>query len=257
MGIDSSLSTNPAIILGGLKRGVTPLEMAYAYTTLANGGNRVTGSMASRGVGKGPVAIARVEDPSGDLVEDQLGASGKDEVSENQVISSGVADTAVNILNTVVTRGTGRRASFGEYAWGKTGTTDSNIDAWFVGSTEYATAAVWVGYPDGATAMETEFGGAPVDGGTIPALIWNDVMRAVFSIYEQDLANREAERLAKEAADEAESGGITTPQTELPPEPTEEPAPDEGDGSDASPAKPEPPASGATESTGGGISADG
>ena len=137
MGISSQPVDNPAIILGGLKHGVTPLEMAYAYTTLANGGES-SGTMASRGVGKGPVAIARVETPSGDLAEDHLGASGKNEVSESQVIAPGVAKSAIDILNTVVTTGTGRRASFGEYAWGKTGTTDNNVDAWFVGSTEYA-----------------------------------------------------------------------------------------------------------------------
>ena len=58
LGISSQVDDNPAMILGGLEHGVTPLEMAYAYNTLANGGARVSGTMASRGNGDGAVAVA-------------------------------------------------------------------------------------------------------------------------------------------------------------------------------------------------------
>jgi penicillin-binding protein 1A len=181
LGISSRLDDNPAMILGGLKHGVTPLEMAYAYNTLANGGERVSGTMASKGNGDGPVAIEKVEaeDDNGDEepVPDDEGATGVNEKTGKQVVDESVASTATGILHTVVTSGTGERAQVGDdYIWGKTGTTDNNADAWFVGANEDITVAVWVGYPDGATPMETEFAGGPVDGGTIPALIWHDVV---------------------------------------------------------------------------------
>ena len=63
MGIRTKLSTNPAMLLGGLKEGVTPLEMAYAYSTIANDGVRVSGSLAPNETG--PVAIQSVEDGDG------------------------------------------------------------------------------------------------------------------------------------------------------------------------------------------------
>ena len=177
MGINSHLDTNPAVILGGLKTGVTPLEMAYAYNTLANGGARVSGTEASRGNGQGPVAIDQVRDDNKDLIGDEKGGSGENEKTEDQVIDPSVASTATDILHTVVADGTGQRAQVGDdYIWGKTGTTTNNADAWFVGANEDITVAVWVGYPDGGTPMTTEFGGLPVDGGTIPALIWHDVV---------------------------------------------------------------------------------
>src|SRR4029078_5227268 len=59
MGIRTKLSTNPAMLLGGLKEGVTPLEMAYAYSTIANDGKRISGSMAPNG--RGPVARERLD----------------------------------------------------------------------------------------------------------------------------------------------------------------------------------------------------
>jgi penicillin-binding protein 1A len=176
---------NPAIILGGLQTGVTPLEMAHAYSTLAADGRRLSGTMAASS--GGPVGILKVtdggdaEDPNpteGSLVPDQTGASGENELVDKQVIDPTVASTAKDVLSTVVTSGTGRRAQNGEPTWGKTGTTDDNGDAWFCGATPKFTACVWVGYRDTVTPMETEFAGAPVDGGTFPALIFSQVAAA-------------------------------------------------------------------------------
>jgi penicillin-binding protein 1A len=208
LGVTSQIDDNPAIVLGGLTRGVTPLEMAYAYNTLANGGARISGTLASQGNGEGPVAIDRVVGQEDEPVPDNLGASGENEKVAEQVIDSSVAQTATDILHTVVTSGTGERAQVGDdYIWGKTGTTDNNADAWFVGANEEITVAVWVGYPDGATPMETEFGGLPVDGGTIPALIWNEVVSAWDAL--------QAERGAEE---ETETTMTTTaPETYVPP----------------------------------------
>ena len=70
----------------------------------------------------------------------------------------------------------------GQFAAGKTGTTENSGDAWFVGFTKRWTVAVWVGYPDKLKPMLTEFAGAPVEGGTYPALIWHDFMVAANAI---------------------------------------------------------------------------
>ncbi len=207
MGIETDLSTateysiaerdfepyNPALILGGLEVGVTPLEMAHAYNTLAADGKRLSGTMAASS--GGPLAIVKVEtcgdeDFTGaitecsdrELVEDNTGASGENEVVAKQVIDPAVAATAKDVLSTVVESGTGENAATGEPTWGKTGTTDDNGDAWFCGATEEITACVWVGHADTVTPMETEFAGAPVDGGTFPALIFADVVNAYQSL---------------------------------------------------------------------------
>ena len=237
LGVTSKLDSNPALILGGLKTGVTPLEMAYSYNTLANGGVRVSGTEASQGNGEGPVAIDSVtvaaDGEDAEPVADSLGGSGENEKTEEQVVDPTVAQTATDILHTVVTEGTGQRAQVGDdYIWGKTGTTDNNADAWFVGANEDITVAVWVGYPDGGTPMTTEFGGLPVDGGTIPALLWNDVVSA----WDTLKAGREAEN--------ADAGDSTTtvPTETVPVDPaatTDSVAP-ETDQPAVDPATPEP-----------------
>lgn len=174
---------NPALILGGLTQGVTSLEMAHAYNTIEEDGDRITGTMAASK--DGPVGILEVLDgpeEGADPVEDKTGASGVNESVREQVIAPETADTAAATLATVVTSGTGRRAQTGESTWGKTGTTDDNGDAWFCGATTDITTCVWVGHADSRESMLTEFGGAPVDGGTIPALIFADVVNAYVTI---------------------------------------------------------------------------
>jgi len=237
LGIDTKVPDNPAMILGGLEQGVTPLEMAYAYSTIAHDGKLTSGTMGSRGKGKGPVAIRSVT-VKGKPLKDDLGASGENETTEKQVIDPGVAQQTREILRTVVTSGTGKRAQTGDddTIWGKTGTTDNNADAWFVGANEDVTIAVWVGYQDGATPMLTEFGGAPVDGGTIPALIFSGVLGAANGIQDAEDAAKEAKESADEAAEDAtgtippESVPEVVPaepvEPEKPAEPEPEPAPE-------------------------------
>ena len=251
MGINSPIDDNPAVILGGLKTGVTPLEMAYAYNTLANGGARVSGTMASRGNGDGPVAIDKVTDNQDELVPDNLGASGENEKVSKQVIDPSVAQTATDILHTVVTSGTGKRAQVGDdYIWGKTGTTDNNGDAWFVGANEDVTAAVWVGYPDGATPMTTEFGGLPVDGGTIPAELWASIISAYDSLQASRGTDEESDSTTATSSSETYVAPATTavPATPAPTEPAT-PAPHR--------AWPTPTPAAPTGGTGGGTDAGG
>jgi penicillin-binding protein 1A len=270
MGIQSDLSTetrysidggpfapyNPALILGGLETGVTPLEMAYAYSTLGRGGARIGGTMDSEpGKELGPVGILEVhEGPEEegdnpletDIVEDKTGSSGENEVQTEQVLDQAAADSAVGILETVVSSGTGENAATGDFAWGKTGTTDDNGDAWFCGGTEDVTACVWVGHRDSVTPMETEFAGAPVDGGTFPALIWHDIVVAYESIIGGD-----------EKGDDSETESTATtpvaPVTPTAPAPTEEVAPAPVP---VAPTEPAPPAP-ATPPAGGGAPPDG
>ena len=165
MGIRTRLSRNPAMVLGGLKQGVTPLEIAKSYETLAQKGNVTSGSLAP--YDGGPVSFTRVE---GNNIDDE------NEVERKRVIPEKVAESATEILSSVVTSGTGRAAQIGEFAAGKTGTTENYQDAWFVGFDDDLTVAVWVGYPEGARPMETEYRGEPVAGGTFPAEIWRDFM---------------------------------------------------------------------------------
>ena len=224
MGIRTEVSTNPAMTLGGLKEGVTPLEMAYAYSTIANRGERVSGTLAS--YPGGPVAIESVQ------------GGGRDHENEKRVervFSTEVGETAHDLLSGVVLAGTGTAAQIGEFAAGKTGTTENYGDAWFAGFNEELTVAVWVGYPDEVKPMETEYAGGPVAGGTYPAEIWGDLMRQWIAIRDR----REAERPDSDddsseevpvapvepVAPESESTEPVDPETEEPAPADDAPAP--------------------------------
>jgi len=153
MGITTKLDCLPAEGLGGLRLGVSPLEMANAYATLASGGMR-----------NQPKAIKRVVFPDGK--SDDLGKP-----KRKRVFSDGVAAEVTDILKDNVDAGTGRNANFGcaEIA-GKTGTTDNYNDAWFVGYTPKMATSVWMGYPNALVPMPG------VQGGSTPAIIWGNFM---------------------------------------------------------------------------------
>jgi penicillin-binding protein 1A len=201
MGINTPLSTNAAMTIGGLTTGVTPLDMAHAYETIAHGGERVTGSMAFAGA---PVGIQEVEASSGALPD----GSHRDRnvVKTKRVLPLSVAQTETSMLETVIQYGTGRAAAIGQFAAGKTGTTSNYGDAWFVGWDSKYTVAVWVGYPNKLIPMEHDFDGGPVLGGTFPALIWHDFMTSALSI---DKARAERSESRTKAA-EGSSGGETS-----------------------------------------------
>ncbi len=215
MGVKDKIRTNPAMVLGTSE--VTPLSWTYAFSTLANDGRRVSGTLAPE-PGDTPVAYTRVRDSDGKTIR-----GGDNEVISTGVMDPAVAQTAKGILSTVVTSGTGTNASIGDDSqWGKTGTTEDNTNAWFCGAITEVTACVWVGYPEGYQKMLTEYGGSPVDGGTYPALIWADVISAWQNIE----AERAAEREAKAAEEEAQSEDTTVdPGVETTPAPVA-PAPD-------------------------------
>jgi penicillin-binding protein 1A len=181
MGIRTHLSTNPAMVLGGLKEGVTPLEMAFAYSTIANRGKRFSGSFAASRLG--PVAYTKVQ---------RGGSIDKNKVKTKRVFSENIGQEMRDIMHGVVVSGTGVEANVTQFAAGKTGTTENYGDAWFVGFTDKLTVAVWVGYPDKLKYMKTEFHGGPVAGGTYPAEIWHDFMTSAITIDQQRHPNQQS-----------------------------------------------------------------
>jgi penicillin-binding protein 1A len=187
MGITTPLSTNPAMTIGGLTVGVTPIDMAHAYETIAHGGRRVSGTLAENGQ---PVAIQEVDAGSHALPDGNH--HDVNHVRTKAVLPQGVAETETSMLETVLQYGTGKAAAIGQFAAGKTGTTSNYGDAWFVGWDSKYTVAVWVGYPDKLVPMTTQFGGDPVLGGTFPALIWHDFMTSALGI-DKDRTERAAE----------------------------------------------------------------
>jgi penicillin-binding protein 1A len=230
MGIRTPVSSNYAMTLGGLKEGVTPLDMAHAYETLITGGRRVYGSL---GAGDdGPVGIKQV-----------LGSDGKKVIKTNKleatrVLPQRIADEVVSIMTTVVGQGTGKRAALGpgQFAAGKTGTTENSGDAWFVGFNDRWTVAVWVGYADKLKPMLTEFAGQPVEGGTYPALIWHDFMVAANAIADDRNAKERERRGLPPKTDEQQQTTTTAPV--IPTKPA--PVPEGGDGVPAQPQTPAP-----------------
>ena len=165
LGITSPLDGNPAETIGGLRVGVSPLEMSNAYATFGNGGMHNPAT-----------AIAEVEFPNGDVVEPEQPAP-------NRALTEGEAYEVTRVLQTVVDSGTGTAANYGcSDIAGKTGTTDENTDAWFVGFTPHLSTAVWIGYPDDRTSL-----GSSAFGGTYSAPIWNEFM----SVADPDCASFE------------------------------------------------------------------
>jgi penicillin-binding protein 1A len=150
----------PGEILGGLERGVSPLEMANAYATIASGGWR-----------NRPKAITKVTFADGEV--DDLSRPRR-----HKAFSDAVTSQVTRILEQNIQSGTGQAAQIGCPAAGKTGTVDEFVDAWFAGFTPNLSTAVWVGYPeDTRVQMVPPTTPREVAGGTYPAEIWGAYMR--------------------------------------------------------------------------------
>jgi penicillin-binding protein 1A len=177
MGLHTKVSTNLAITLGALKEGVNPLEMAYAYSTIANDGKRVTSTLPAWK--NGPVAVEDVRAANGHYLV-------KYKRKTIQVIPANIAEEAKQVMLGPVTHGTATAAQLpNDVVYGKTGTTENYGDAWFIGFDSHYTVAVWVGYPDRLVPMKTQFRGGPVEGGTYPTEIWHDFMMSALNILNQ------------------------------------------------------------------------
>lgn len=145
-----------ALALGGLTRGVTPLEMARAYAVFANGGIRVE-----------PLAILRVEGPDGTVIDEFR-------PQRRLVLAPETAYIMTDMLRGVIERGTGIGANIGRPAAGKTGTTSDFTDAWFVGYTPSLVTAIWIGNDDNQPMIHQ---GQRIGSGTA-ARAWRAYMEA-------------------------------------------------------------------------------
>jgi penicillin-binding protein 1A len=158
MGITSPLDGIPAEGIGGLRVGVSPLEMADAYATLASGG-----------IHRNPIAIRRVVFPGGRVDRPE-------KPEPRRVVSKAIAYQVWRLLNDNITEGTGTAAYTGcPGQGGKTGTTDNFTDAWFAGIQPNLATVVWVGYPQSNAIEMTSVHGETVYGGTFPAEIWHSL----------------------------------------------------------------------------------
>jgi penicillin-binding protein 1A len=167
LGVRSNLKTKEGVYVPSLglgSAGVSPLDMASAYATLAAGG-----------IYSEPMAIRRVVLPDGTVDTD----AGWGTPQRRRAVPDWVADEVTEILEDNMSQGTGTgaRIFFDRPAAGKTGTTDDHTDAWFCGYTPTLSTTVWVGYPQGLVPMENVHG-ISVAGGTFPATIWNLFMRS-------------------------------------------------------------------------------
>jgi penicillin-binding protein 1A len=158
MGVESELDGIPAEGIGGLRIGVSPLELTDAYATLAAGG-----------IHHDPVAIRRVVFPSGRVDRPE-------HPEAKRVVPEAVAYQVWRLLHDNITEGTGTAAYTGcPGQGGKTGTTDNFTDAWFAGIQPNLATAVWVGYPQSNAIEMTSVHGTTVFGGTFPAEIWHSL----------------------------------------------------------------------------------
>ena len=200
-------AVGPSIGIGAYE--TSPLAMATAYAGFAADGRRVT-----------PSPLRRIDVPPGTDPIDLPGAG-----PGEQVIAADSARLVTRALQGVIERGTATAAGFGRTAAAKTGTSDNHENAWLVGYTPQVAAAVWVGYPRGNVAMVNVDGVARVTGGSLPALIWRDVMAAAHAAREvadfPPAPDRPPGRSTAPAAPGPETGGTAR----RPPAPAATPAP--------------------------------
>lgn len=166
LGIESPLNPYLSITLGA--QDVSPLEMASAYSTLANFGVR-----------NDHYLIERITDRSGDILYEHR-------PEPREVVAPQVAATVVGSIEKVVSQGTARRADIGRPQAGKTGTTTDHSNVWFVGFVPQLSTSVWVGYADSTDPLEDFTVWNDIEqkeqhyrrafGGTLAAPIWNQFM---------------------------------------------------------------------------------
>jgi penicillin-binding protein 1A len=173
LGVDSEIDAYPSTAIGGLRIGVTPLEMASAYSTFANGGTHME-----------PFLVKKVtEDKDGEVVLLEKHRS----IGE-EVLGKDEAAVITEALRAVITRGTASYyhdldAEIGRPAAGKTGTSNEFIDAWFIGFIPQLSTSVWVGYPNERRSMVNINGLDVVNGENYPLDIWSLYMQGAVQKY--------------------------------------------------------------------------
>jgi membrane peptidoglycan carboxypeptidase len=172
LGISADLPKHPSpsIVLGAYE--VSPLDMATAYATIANGGRRVEPTTISK--------VVKNQDQKGEEILYEALAKPEGE----QVIDPEVAHKATEIMIGDVTEGIADDASLGDQpVAGKTGTSENFFDAWFIGYTPHLLTGLWMGYADGGQTLEYELEYSRelngLQGGITPAMIWKTYMERV------------------------------------------------------------------------------
>ncbi len=194
MGIETPLEGFPAIGLGGLTTGVSPLEVCTAFSTIAD-----------YGVKHKPIAILKVTDKDGTVIDEF-------EPEGTQTISAITAYRAIEIMKQVVQRGTGTRSRLADRpSAGKTGTTQEAENAWFTGFTTNLVACVWMGYPE----MNKKMGvihDQRVQGGAQPAMIWKLFMeRATINLPIEDFVKPADDKITIQVTTNPETGQVMVP----------------------------------------------
>ena len=166
LGITSPVDPYPSTAIGGLRTGVSPLDMASAYSTFAGGG-----------IHREPYSIESIERNSygqSEAVYDR-------EIGGSRVLTGNEAAVATQVLRGVVEDGTATMfhdldEEIGRPSVGKTGTTDNFADAWYVGYTPRLCTSVWVGYPEGRKSLVGVHGILEPNGETLPMDVWSAYM---------------------------------------------------------------------------------
>ncbi|MDQ3942945.1 MAG: PBP1A family penicillin-binding protein, partial [Actinomycetota bacterium] len=168
MGITSEIEAYPSTAIGGLGEGVTPFEMASAYSTFANSGMHME-----------PYLVQKVikEENGEEVVVEEHSLQGE------QALTRDEAAVATQALRGVITEGTASYyhdldAEIGRPSAGKTGTTNNFVDAWFIGFIPQLTTSVWVGYPEERTPMVNINGLPEINGENYPLDIWSLYMQS-------------------------------------------------------------------------------
>ncbi len=215
LGVDSEIDAYPSTAIGGLRVGVTPLEMASAYSTFANSGTHMEPYLVEK--------VTKDESGEDELLEEHR-AVGEEVLSEDE------AAVVTEALRAVVERGTASfyhdlDAEIGRPAAGKTGTSNEFIDAWFIGFIPQLSTSVWVGYPNERRSMVNINGLEEINGENYPLDIW--------SLYMQDAVQKyPVEQFDSPGSDlnlEVKTDGRSYVKPPPPPEPPEEPKADEPD----------------------------
>jgi penicillin-binding protein 1A len=173
MGITSEVEAYPSTAIGGLGEGVTPLEMASAYSTLPNQGVHMKSFLVQR--------VTKEENGEEIVVEEHR-------LRDEQALTRDEAAVVTQALRRVITDGTASYyhdldAEIGRPAAGKTGTTNNFVDAWFIGFIPQLTTSVWVGYPDERRPMVNINGLTEINGENYPLDIWSLYMQSAVSMF--------------------------------------------------------------------------
>jgi len=225
LGITSPLEGLAAEAIGGLAQCCSVLEMSNAFASIANGG-----------VHHDPTAIERVELRDGEVDE-------PDSNEGTRAVSDGVAYTVADVMTGTLDSGTAACCDIPCPAAGKTGTTELQSDAWFVGYTPKISTAVWTGNPDMREPL-------PGYGADLSAPIWHDYMIEAIGNYCEDFPEPEnaadlsgfySSRTVDPDYESDETTSTTTGEDELDPDEDE----DKDSGNDGSPSETAPPEDGA------------